>query len=26
LQPAHRNPELHVALVTGEALIALLGA
>jgi signal transduction histidine kinase len=26
LQFAHRNPELHVGLVTGEALIALLGA
>jgi signal transduction histidine kinase len=26
LQPTHRNPELHVALVTGEALIALLAA
>jgi signal transduction histidine kinase len=26
LHPAHRNPELHVALVTGEAFIALLAA
>src|ERR671923_1345723 len=26
LQLAYRNPELHVALVTGEALVALLGA